>query len=172
MRRSAAATTALLLVAAACGDVEPLPLPDTAGATYRFPALDSAAITMVEGQGESPDGVRAGATDWALLDDIDEDGSPDAVVVVWSAGEGDVTLYEVARLEAEEGADGALEWVWRASTPLGDRIRIRALTLASDVLGVHLTRHGPDDEMCCPTEEVEVRFRIGERSFTEVEGTP
>lgn len=162
----------LLLLAVGCAGDADEPLPDLGEAAFVFAASDSTTISMVGGEGEGPNGLRAGVTDWVLRDDIDEDGAADALAVVWSSGEGDVILYEVARLEVVDGLDGALAWEWRGSVPLGDRVRIRALTLASDMLGVHLTRHGPDDEACCPTEEVEVRFRVEERSFSEVETGP
>lgn len=176
-RRSAIVASGCLIAAlAGCGEEAPPPLPDLEGATYVFPALDSVSISMVEGEGAAPldvsTEVRAGVTDWVLHDDIDEDGSPDAVVVVWSSGEGDVTLYEVALLEVVEGAEGEPQWAWRASVPLGDRVRIRAMTLASDILGVHITRHGPDDEICCPTVDAELQLRVGERSLTEVGAAP
>jgi hypothetical protein len=167
---------AVLAVAAGCGDGTPAPLPDLASTTYVFPAFDSLSVQMTDGEGVvDRDGVtllRAGVTDWVLQDDIDEDGTPEAIVVVWSSGGGGGTYYDVALLELAEGAEGEPHWAWRGSTTLGDRVRVRALTLASDVLGVHLTRHGPDDEMCCPTEEVELHLRVGDRTFTEIEGNP
>jgi hypothetical protein len=165
-----------VLAAAGCGDDTPAPLPELADATYVFPAFDSLSVQMVDGEGtverEGVTLLRAGVTDWVLHDDIDEDGSPEAIVVVWSSGGGSGTYYDVALLEVADDVDGKPHWMWRGSSALGDRVRVRALTLAGDVLGVHLTRHGPDDEMCCPTEEVELQLRVGDRRFTEVEGNP
>lgn len=170
------ALMALVAAAAGCGEGASAPLPDLAGATYFFPAFDSLSVQMSDGEGaverEGVTLLRAGVTDWVLQDDIDEDGAPEAVVVVWSSGDGNRTYYDLALLEVAEDIDGEPHWTWRGSTALGDRVRVRALTLASDVLGVHLTRHGPEDEMCCPTEEVELYLRVGDRTFTEVESNP
>ncbi|MEI9477942.1 MAG: hypothetical protein WCO26_15380 [Deltaproteobacteria bacterium] len=41
---------------------------------------------------------------------------------------------------------------------LGDRIKIRSLAIADDVVVVDMTTHGSGDAMCCPTRHVIQRF--------------
>lgn len=152
----------IAIVGCTARDVEQ---PRLESAEVVLPGFDSAVIRLVEGTGELRDAsgtmiVEAGLTDWRAVGDLDGDGSTEAIVVLWSSGGGSGTFMDLALFALESGgwmSDGA--WRWQASLPLGDRVRVRALTVDGETVEVHVTRHGPDDPMCCPTDQAVLRFR-------------
>jgi hypothetical protein len=162
-----------VLATSACGEAEPVPPPTLADATLVFAGFDSLSVDLTGGQGEVREGevvvARAGLTDWVVLGDPDGNGTPEAVAVVWVSGGGSGTFFELALMELSEDVDGAPAWSWRGSTLLGDRIRVRALTLDEATVELHITDHGPDDGMCCPTHKTVRRFRVTPNGF-DVEG--
>jgi len=156
---------------AGCGDPEPVEPPSLSNTAIIFPGFDSLSVQLVDGRGESFDGdvlvATAGLTDWVVRGDLDGDGVPGAVAVVWVSGGGSGTFFDLSRLELEEDAEGTSAWSWQGSVFLGDRIRVRALTLDGDVVELHLTDHGPDDGMCCPTRQTIRRYRVTATGFAE-----
>jgi len=133
------------------------------------PAFDSARLSLVDGVGEvrAPDGtllVEGGVTEWRATGDFDADGTQEALVVTWSSGGGTGTFMDLALFVERAAGDtpdaAGTMWAWQASEPLGDRVRVRALTVDRDRVEVRVTRHGPDDPMCCPTERASLAFRI------------
>jgi hypothetical protein len=159
---------------AACGEAEPAPPPTLADATLVFAGFDSLSVDLSEGQGEVREGevvvARAGLTDWVVQGDLDGNGTPEAVAVVWVSDGGSGTFFELALLELSKDADGVPDWSWRGSALLGDRIRVRALTLDEAMVELHVTDHGPEDGMCCPTHKTVRRFRVTPNGFDVVGG--
>jgi hypothetical protein len=41
-----------------------------------------------------------------------------------------------------------------ASHFLGDRVKVKSITIEDSIILVHMTSHGPDDPLCCPTMDV------------------
>lgn len=166
MRRTLhASAVGSVLLAAACGDADPgFPLLESAEVV--LPTLDSATVVLLDGTGELRDAegrvvAEAGLTDWRAVGDFDQDGAGDALVVVWSSGGGSGTFMELALFALEPGGWMSDDvWRWRASAPLGDRVRVRALAVDRERVEVHVTRHGPEDPSCCPTHEAVLRFRV------------
>jgi heat shock protein HslJ len=71
-----------------------------------------------------------------------------AVVLVTDPG-GSGTFYDLA-IVMEEGGQP----VNVAITLLGDRVQIQALTIAGNEIIVEMVNQGPEDPMCCPTQQV------------------
>jgi heat shock protein HslJ len=71
-----------------------------------------------------------------------------AVVLVTDPG-GSGTFYELALVVEQDGRP-----VHIASAPLGDRSQIVSLSIAGNEIIVEMVTHGPDDPMCCPTQQV------------------
>jgi heat shock protein HslJ len=71
-----------------------------------------------------------------------------AVVLVTDPG-GSGTFYDLA-IVMEEGGQP----VNVATTSLGDRVQIQALTIVGNEIVVEMVNQGPDDPMCCPTQQV------------------
>jgi hypothetical protein len=174
MRRAPRASAfCALLLTAACGARDSA-LPPLESAALVLPGFDSAVVALTDGAGERRDGsgtlvAEAGLTDWRAVGDFDVDGSTEAIVVVWSSGGGSGTFMDLALFTMEPGGwMSEASWRWRASRPLGDRVRVRALTVDGTLVEVHLTRHGPDDAMCCPTEQAVLRFRAEKGRLEEL----
>ncbi|MGD8902000.1 MAG: hypothetical protein PVI67_00405, partial [Anaerolineae bacterium] len=47
-----------------------------------------------------------------------------------------------------------------AWTQLGDRVQINALFIQNGEIVVDMVTHGPDDPMCCPTQQVVQTFAL------------
>lgn len=82
-------------------------------------------------------------------------GEPAAAVVLVTDPGGSGTFYT---LYVVENQDGGLVDV--ASTDLGDRVQINSLAIEDGQIVVDMVAHGPDDPMCCPTQEVVKRYEL------------
>jgi heat shock protein HslJ len=71
-----------------------------------------------------------------------------AVVLVTDPG-GSGTFYDLAVVMEEDGQP-----VNVATTSLGDRVEIQALSIVGNEIIVEMVNQGPDDPMCCPTQQV------------------
>jgi heat shock protein HslJ len=71
-----------------------------------------------------------------------------AVILVTDPG-GSGTFYELAIVVEQEGQPLNV-----ATALLGDRVQIHGLSFSGEELIVKMIAHGPDDPMCCPTQEV------------------
>jgi hypothetical protein len=47
-----------------------------------------------------------------------------------------------------------------ANTDLGDRVQINSLVIEEGEIVVDMVTQGPDDPMCCPTQEVVKRYEL------------
>jgi heat shock protein HslJ len=71
-----------------------------------------------------------------------------AVILVSDPG-GSGTFYDLAIVVDQEGQP-----VNVATALLGDRVQIHGLSFSGEELIVKMIAHGPEDPMCCPTQEV------------------
>lgn len=79
-----------------------------------------------------------------------------AVVLVTSLG-GSGTFSELAIL-----SHGAKGWENMDMVLLGDRVKVHSVEIERDHIVVHVTTHGPQDPLCCPTVEVTKHFAVKE----------
>ncbi len=166
------------LCAAGCGapDTAEMPAdPSLDDAEVVLAGFDSIRVRMIDGTGEvtGDDGsvtVRAGLTDWRLLDDIDGDGVLDGLAVAWSSGGGSGTFMELVHFALIRQGRASGRWVWHGAVPLGDRVRVRAMTRTDAVVELHVTEHGPDDPLCCPTAEAVRLFEMREGVLRPTDG--
>lgn len=157
---------ALVVAMAACEGAPTSELPPLEQAEM---ALDGFAVTLSPDtvgiwEGRSSDGtllVRVGLTEWQVVGDLDRDGTPDALAVLWTSGGGSGTFMELAsfQLDSTAGA-GGVRWLRSGAVSLSDRVRIRAMTESSGTVELHVTRHGLDDPMCCPTVDTVLSFEV------------
>ena len=154
MTRATLCCLTVLLCAAA-------PPPSLQDAQIVFADFDAVTMELRAGEGEAVEGdvviARGGITDWVIEGDPDGDESTEALAVAWVSGGGSGTFMEFALFEL---TPGSAAWQWQGAVALGDPVRVRAMTLDDDTAELHLTEHGPDDAMCCPTEPVVRRFRV------------
>jgi hypothetical protein len=129
-------------------------------AEYRSDWIKDGVAQLVNGEYRKPI-MEGSATEIVIrlvsvaFGDLDGDGVADAAVVLVTDPGGSGTFYD---LVAVLNRDGEPKHV--ATVPLGDRAQIQALSVASGQMVVRMITHGPDDPMCCPTQEVEQIYAL------------
>jgi hypothetical protein len=154
----------LLVSLAACATKppEPLTLEALKNAEYfsEWPAEGVAKLT----DGKYEEEIVPGAAsklfivvypDMHAFGDLNGDGVDDAAMVLATSGGGSGTFIS---LEAVLNDKGTPKHV--ATTMLGDRAQIKSVVIASGEISVEMVTHGPDDPMCCPTQEVTERYKL------------
>jgi len=136
---------------------EPAPLPtpeELANASYTG-VLDE-PVTLTDGQWEGEPFVEGGASrptvglvaDFLLTGDLDDDGSAEAVVLLWTSSGGSGTFDYLAAM----GRRGD-QIVNLSTAEIGDRVQIRDARLSDGRVVLHVVQAGPEDAACCPTEK-------------------
>ena len=87
-----------------------------------------------------------------------------AVVLVTDPG-GSGTFYDLAVVVEQDGAP-----VNVATTLLGDRVQIKAVSIAGNEIIVEMVTHGPDDPMCCPTQDVVQTYALEGEELVQTSG--
>ncbi len=70
-------------------------------------------------------------------------------MILYSSGGGSGTFYELHAMVVRNGQPHDAAW-----TPLGDRVQINSLAIQNGEILVDMVTHGPEDPMCCPTQQV------------------
>jgi heat shock protein HslJ len=76
-----------------------------------------------------------------------------AVLVTDPGGSG--TFYDLHVVVSQDGAP-----VDAASTSLGDRVQINSISIQGDQIVVDMVQAGPDDPMCCPSQQVVKTYEL------------
>jgi len=117
-------------------------------------------ITLADGRYENEKARRSVmlARGFRITGDLDGDGRDEAVVLLAESRGGSGTFNYLAIVGRKSGAATHL-----ATTPLGDRVQVRAARVEKRRLLVDVLRAGPQDAMCCPGELATVgwEFRGG-----------
>lgn len=138
-----------------------LTLDQLKNATYSSEFIQEGQITLKDGKYEASTGP--GATQKVVttlvepiaLGDLNADGMDDAVVVLGTnTGGSGVFMYLHVVLN-----DGA-RLKEAAFAPMGDRVRINALTIIDDTIELDVLTHAPNDPLCCPTQEVLLTYKL------------
>jgi hypothetical protein len=148
------------LISYATPESNNLTIDDLKNLTYTiYPSLDRPLkVKLVNGKYSRRDSssdfvmtsVRKTATG-----DLNNDGKPDAVVILFSnyGGSGDF-----GELAAVINQDGLLKHV--ASAFLGDRVVIKSLAIEKGIISVDMVTHGPKDAMVKPTLRQTKKFQL------------
>jgi len=143
---------------------------DPGSMTYRSTSFPSGRVTLVGGEYRGP--AAPGSASELIVKLSDQrvfgtvQGREAGVVVLATSLGGTGSFYELALLS--RSAEG---WVNTDTVLLGDRVKVRAIAIEDDRFVVHLTTHGPNDPLCCPTLEVTKRFAVqGDRLVPAAEG--
>ena len=110
---------------------------------YREPAAPGSATEIV-----------VLLTEYVVFGQLDDGQQVAAVVLVTNPG-GSGTFYDLAWVAREDG-----QAVNIATTLLGDRVKINSLAIENGEIIVDMIASGPDDPMCCPTQEVERTYAL------------
>ena len=95
--------------------------------------------------------------------DLNGDGAGDAAVVLATSGGGSGTFMTLEVLRNDDGAPHHA-----ATAQLGDRAQIESITIEAGVITVRMITHGPDDPMCCPTQNVTQTYQLQGEELTQL----
>ncbi|MFN2141675.1 MAG: META domain-containing protein [Candidatus Promineifilaceae bacterium] len=139
---------------------EILPADMLANMTYSSEFTAGGTAPLVDGEySEAPAPGSATETTVWLTDHIahgELNGQPVAAVVLISDPGGSGTFYSLHVVGLEAG-----EPVELAATPLGDRVIIDSLAISGDQITLEMVTAGPDDPLCCPTQQVVQVYELG-----------
>lgn len=130
-------------------------LPASPFANMTYAGIYEEPVTLTDGSFEGEPFVEGGAsrptvqlTDVTAMGDLNGDGIEDGAVILTESSGGSGTFYYLAAVIDEAG-----EFSNVSTTLLGDRTRIESLRIEEETIVVELVTHGPDDALCCPTQE-------------------
>ena len=89
-------------------------------------------------------------------------GEPAAAAILRSSGGGSGTFYELHVMVERDGQPHDVVW-----TQLGDRVEINSLAIEKDEIVVDMVTQGPDDPMCCPTQQVVQTYALEGESLVQ-----
>jgi hypothetical protein len=92
-------------------------------------------------------------------------GQPAAAVLLYSSGGGSGTYYELHVMVEQDGQPHDVAW-----TLLGDRVQIDSLAIGGNEITVDMVTHGPDDPMCCPTQQVVQTYALQGEELVQMAG--
>jgi hypothetical protein len=130
---------------------------DLANHTYNFGPEDKRVVVLKDGRGTDADEEST----FTLLQphaigDLDGDKQPDAAALLVESPGGTGSFYYLFVLLNKSGKLVQVpqpEW-------LGDRSVIQRVTINRGVLAVRFITHKDEDPACCPTRQVENRYRV------------
>jgi hypothetical protein len=141
--------------------VAPLTIDTLRNAEYRGIHKDQ-VVKLTDGIYEGKPFVEGGAsrptvtiTDTFATGDLNNDRMDDAVVVLVENSGGSGYFYYLAAVVNRNGATNNVD-----TELLGDRIKVKAISIDAGKIVVDMIDHGPRDLLCCPTEEVTRTFRL------------
>jgi heat shock protein HslJ len=132
---------------------------DPGSMTYRSKSFPSGTVTLSGGAYRMPAVPGSASEIMVKLSDKKAFGTVNgeeagAVVLVTSLG-GSGTFYDLALLSR-----GAKGWENTDTVLLGDRVKVHSLKIENDHIAVAMTTHGPNDPLCCPTQQETKRFAV------------
>jgi len=122
-------------------------------------------VKLANGRYDSRD-LRLTATlmDSIEYGDLDGDGSVEAIVVLVTNTGGSGAFRYLTAVACRNGSA-----VHVASAFMGDRIRLKGLSMRRDTVVVEMIAHGRNEPFCCPTEHVTRTYRLDGGGLSEVE---
>jgi hypothetical protein len=97
--------------------------------------------------------------------DLNGDGVDDAVVLLVESSGGSGSFVYMAAVLNQGGKPENVDTVL-----LGDRAQVQSLTITDGQINVTLVTHGPDDPMCCPTQEAGQTYELQENKLVQTAG--
>ncbi len=135
---------------------------------YSNTAIFSGTVQLVNGIYTTtivPDSPMVGyveLTDVAATGELN--GQPAVAVILVSNSGGSGVFNDLAVVMDVDG-----QWANVATTLLGDRVAINSLTIENNQVVVDMITQGPDDPMCCPTQQVVVAYELQGNELVAVE---
>jgi len=147
-------------------------LEELSSATYT--GIYDEAVTLVEGRWEGVPFVAGGASrpsaglvdHFALIGDLDGDGSEETTVLLWESSGGSGTRLYLAVMGRGHGGIGNL-----GTALVGDRVQVRSGRITASRIELDVVQAGPDDAMCCPSQLATRGWTLDAGNLVEGEGT-
>ncbi len=161
---------ATALIGAASGGMPPatagLSIEELGNATYQ--GIYEEPVTLTDGTYEGKPFVEGGASQPTVTlipepvgyGDLNGDGQAEAAVLLAENSGGSGTFVYLAAVAAQDGTPQNMATQNVATTLLGDRVQVKSLTIEDGQIVVKEVTHGPDDPMCCPSQEVVKTFEL------------
>jgi heat shock protein HslJ len=105
--------------------------------------------------------IEVSLTDQGAIGELN--GQPAAAVVLVTSPGGSGTFYDLAVVMERDGKP-----VNVATTNLGDRVQVNSVAIEDDQIIVDMVQSGPDDPMCCPTQQVINTYALEGDELSEV----
>lgn len=129
---------------------------DLANRTYDFGPEDKRAVTLKDGKGTDADESMFTLLKLHAIGDLDGDKVLDAAAMIVESAGGTGSFYYLFVLLNKGGKLVQIEHPeW-----LGDRSVIQRVTINRGVLAVRFITHKDTDAACCPTRQVENKYRV------------
>ncbi len=119
-------------------------------------------VQLTDGRYEGKPFVEGGASrptvtfiDPYAFGDLDGDGVEDAAALLAENSGGSGTFIYLAAVLNRNGTPQNM-----ATTPLGDRVQVNSLSIEEKEIVVDMITHGPDDPMCCPTQQIVQTYEL------------
>jgi uncharacterized membrane protein/heat shock protein HslJ len=89
--------------------------------------------------------------------DLNGDGADDAAIILITDPGGSGTFHHLGVVINQKGSPKHL-----ASQLLGDRVKVKSVSIRSGEIAVEMLTHGPNDPMCCPNFRVTRNYALRE----------
>ncbi|MFN2203110.1 MAG: SH3 domain-containing protein [Caldilineaceae bacterium] len=138
------------------GDVETI----VANATFPSEFTQDGTATLVDGAFAEPaapgSAISTTVTLMPQYTAVGElDGQPAAAVILATNPGGSGTFIDLGVVSIADG-----EAVTVTTTQLGDRVEINSVTIENNQIVVDMLTQGPNDPMCCPSQEVQQTYEL------------
>jgi hypothetical protein len=87
--------------------------------------------------------------------DLDGDGVADAAVLLVENSGGSGAFIYLAAVLNQDGEPNN-----QTTALLGDRVQVESLKIETGQIQIEMLTHGPDDPLCCPTQETTASYTL------------
>jgi len=120
-----------------------------------YTGIEEGPVTLVEGRWEGEPYEAGGASrpsaglveGFTLAGDLNDDGSKEAVVLLWQSSGGSGTFSYLAVVGRSDGGVKNL-----GTAEIGDRVKLRSGRIEKDSIILDVLQQGEGDAACCPTQ--------------------
>ncbi|MBN1317425.1 MAG: META domain-containing protein, partial [Anaerolineales bacterium] len=146
--------------------IEPLTEEKLKNASYQLEEIGQ--VQLIDGGYENQYGDSAAMVDragllGAALGQLNDDDLNDAAVILWHNSGGSGTFIYLIALYNDVGEPRQV-----ASKLLGDRVQVESLTIQSRQIVLQAITHGPDDPLCCPSQQVTWIYAFENDRLTQI----
>jgi hypothetical protein len=150
----------LLIISGCSSSPEPLTIESLQNAEYQ--GIYPEAVQLVDGRYEGEPFQEDGASrpmvifiEPTAFGDLDGDGVADAAVLLVENSGGSGAFIYLAAVLNQDGEPNN-----QTTALLGDRVQVESLKIETGQIQIEMLTHGPDDPLCCPTQETAASYTL------------